>query len=82
MISIATIGGILLCIGAILTFNGKVYQAVITYLFADMCWIYLTYSTGDYQAFGFTLFGTILCFGAFVKMHLGMMLKSLNHGKG
>lgn len=71
----------MLCIGAVLTFSGKVYHAVITYLFADMCWIFVTYSAGDYQAFGFTLFGTVLCFGAFVKMHLGMMKKSLENDK-
>lgn len=78
MITIATIGGLLLCTGAFLSFKGKVYQAVATYLFADLCWIWLSYDKGDYQGLVFIIIGTLLGVAAFVKMYLGIMRKDLN----
>lgn len=78
MITVSTIGGILLCIGAILSYKGKVYQAVATYLFADACWIYLSYLNADYQGLVFTIIGTLLGIGAFIKMYRGLMRKSLD----
>lgn len=79
MLTIATIGGILLCVGALLTFYGRVFMAVTTYLFADICWVFLSYSSGDYQGVVFTTIGTLLCFGAFLKMKFGVMDKDLKH---
>lgn len=78
MLTISTVGGILLCIGAILSFKGKVYQAVATYLFADVCWIYLSYIREDYQGLAFTVIGTLLGVGAFIKMYRGLMRKTLD----
>ena len=46
--SFAILGGILLNIGAYLTYKGRIYQAVIIYIFADLCWIVLAYENSDY----------------------------------
>jgi len=74
----AILGGILLNIGAYLTFRGKIYEAVIVYLFADLCWIIMAYQTNDYIGSVFIIVGTVLGFLAYLKMRNGEMNKSLN----
>jgi hypothetical protein len=81
MISFAVIGGLLLNIGAFLTYKGKIYQAVIVYIFADICWIIMAVEKKDMLGAGFIVVGTIFGFLAFVKMKNGEMNKSLNEEK-
>ncbi|WP_455755766.1 hypothetical protein [Sulfurimonas sp.] len=78
MISFAILGGLLLNIGAYLTYKGKIYQAVIVYLFADVCWIIMAYEKNDFIGFVLITIGTIFAFLAYVKMKNGEMNKSLN----
>lgn len=78
MISFALIGGILLNIGAYLTFKGKIYEAVIIYLFADLCWIVMAYQKDDFWGVVSIIIGVSFGFLAFVKMKRGEMNKSLN----
>ncbi|SMP87423.1 hypothetical protein SAMN06314042_10720 [Epsilonproteobacteria bacterium SCGC AD-308-O04] len=74
----AILGGILLNIGAYLTYKGKIYQAVIVYLFADICWVIMAYLRDDLWGTLFIIIGTIFGFLAFVKMRKGEMNKTLN----
>ena len=76
--SFALLGGILLNIGAYLTFKGKIYQAVIVYLFADICWMIMAYETDDYVGAIFIITGTIFGFLAYLKMKNGEMKKTLH----
>ncbi len=76
--SFAILGGILLNIGAFLTYKGKIYQAVIVYLFADMCWIVMAYEKSDYIGAFFIITGTTFGFLAYLKMKNGDMKKTLN----
>lgn len=76
--SFAILGGLLLNIGAFLTYKGKVYQAVIIYLFADICWIIMAYQKDDYIGFALIITGTLFGFLAYLKMKNGEMNKSLN----
>lgn len=78
-LSVATIGGILLCLGAMCTVKGNVYAAVATYIFADIAWIWLAYDNADYQGMCFTIFGTLLGIAAFIKMQFGFMQKDLKN---
>lgn len=78
MISFAIIGGLLLNVGAYLTYKGKIYQAVIIYIFADICWIVMAVQKDDLLGAGFIIVGTIFGFLAFRKMKNGEMQKSLN----
>lgn len=79
MLSIATLGGILLCVGALCTYKGKVFWAVSVYLLADICWIWLAFNSSDYKGAAFTIIGTLLGFAAFLKMRFGIMDKDLTH---
>ena len=79
--SFAILGGLLLNIGAYLTYKGKIYQAVIVYIFADMCWIVMAVQKDDMIGAGFIIVGTILGFLAYLKMKEGVMRKSLNEGE-
>ena len=76
--SFALLGGILLNLGAYLTFKGKIYEAVVVYLFADICWIVMAYERDDFWG----VVSIIVCvsFGllSFLKMRNGEMNKSLN----
>jgi xanthine/uracil permease len=72
------IGGLLLNIGAYLTFRGKIYEAVIIYLFADLCWIIMAYQRDDFLGVLSIIIGVTFGFLAFLKMHSGDMKKSLN----
>jgi len=76
--SFAILGGILLNVGAYLTYKGNIYQAVIVYIVADLCWIALAYEKKDYVGAFFIITGTAFGFLAYTKMKRGKMNKSLN----
>jgi hypothetical protein len=78
MFSFAILGGVLLNIGAYLTYKGKIYQSVIAYLFADLCWIVMAYEKQDIVGAVFIIVGTLFGFLAFLKMRDGEMRKSLS----
>ena len=77
----AILGGILLNIGAYLTYKGKIYEAVIVYLFADICWVVMAYERDDYLGVVFIVIGVTFGFLAFLKMKNGKMNKNLNKDK-
>jgi len=81
MFSFAILGGILLNIGAYLTYKGKIYQSVIVYLFADICWIIMAFQKDDMIGAGLIIIGTIFGFLAYLKMKDGEMQKNLNEDK-
>jgi hypothetical protein len=78
MFSFAILGGILLNIGAYLTYRGKIYHSVIVYLFADICWIVMAYQKEDIIGAFFIIVGTLFGLLAYLKMREGVMRKSLN----
>jgi len=77
IINFAIIGGILLNIGAYFTYKGQIFNSVLTYFFADFCWIYLAYDRGDWTGMTLITIGTTLGFAAFLKMNKGTMSKNL-----
>ncbi len=81
MISFAVLGGIFLNIGAFLTFRGKIYEAVVVYLFADLCWIIMAYERDDMWGMFSITVGVIFGVLAFLKMKSGEMNKSHNEKK-
>jgi len=81
MISFAVLGGLLLNIGAFLTFRGKIYEAVVVYLFADLCWIIMAYERDDFWGVFTIIVGVTFGVLAFLKMRKGEMNKSLNKEK-
>jgi len=76
--SFAVIGGLLLNVGAFLTYKGKIYEAVIIYLFADVCWIIMAYERDDFWGVVSIIVGVTFGFLAFLKMKNGEMNKTLN----
>jgi len=77
-LSYALIGGLLLNIGAFLTYKGRIYEAVIVYLFADVCWVIMAYEKDDYLGVISIIIGVTFGFLAFLKMRNGKMKKNLN----
>jgi hypothetical protein len=77
IVSYAVLGGILLNIGAYLTYRGKIYESVIIYLLADLCWIIMAYQKNDYIGMAFIIVGVLFGFLAFKKMQSGKMQKNL-----
>ena len=76
--SFALLGGLLLNIGAFLTYKGKIYEAVIVYLIADVCWIVMAYERDDFLGVASIIIGVSFGFLAFLKMQRGDMSKSLH----
>ena len=76
--SFAVLGGLLLNIGAYLTFRGKIYEAVIVYLFADACWVVMAWERDDFWGVISIIVGVTFGFLAMRKMKKGEMSKSLN----
>ncbi len=76
-IDAATIGGVLLVLGASMTMLGNVYRAVLFYLVADLCWLYMAYETGNTWGLITVTAGTVMGFIAFLKMRRGDFLKSI-----
>jgi len=74
----ASIGGILLIIGAYFVYNGDIFKSVGAYFLADIVWIYLAYNSGDYFGTGMVVIGTMFGVGAFIKMNYGKMRKTLD----
>ncbi len=79
MITFAFIGGLLLNVGAYLTYKGKIYESVIVYLFADICWIFMAFERNDFWGAVSIFIGVSFAFLAFIKMRSGEMNKSLNN---
>ena len=71
------VGGILLIIGAYLTFKGKMYHAVFVYFMADCAWLLLSFLSGDIIGAVTVFIGMALGLGAFIKMNTGKMRKEL-----
>lgn len=75
--SVATIGGILLIIGAWFTYKGNIFLSIILYFLADCCWLTISLSTGDYFGSSLVFIGMILGVGVFIKMNTGIFVKNL-----
>lgn len=75
--SSATIGGILLIVGAWFTYRGNIYLSIILYFAADCCWLSIALSTGDYFGSALVTLGMILGVGVFIKMNTGIFVKNL-----
>lgn len=75
--SFAVLGGIFLNIGAFLTFKGKIFQAVIVYLMADLCWVIMAYERDDFWGILSITIGVIFGLLAFYKMKIGVLRKTL-----
>ena len=76
--SFAVLGGLLLNVGAFLTYKGRIYEAVIVYLFADACWIVMAYERDDFYGMLSIIIGVTFGFFAYLKMKNGTMKKNLN----
>lgn len=76
--SIPLIGGLLLILGAYLTYNGEIFKSVTVYIGADICWCILAFQNNDYIGALFIIIGTTLGILAFLKMHNGIMKKDLH----
>ena len=74
---VAIFGGILLICAAFLMFKGRIYEASMFYITADIAWIYLAWLSGNIIGAILVLIGGILNFGVFLKMHKGMFVKDL-----
>jgi len=78
MFSFAILGGMLLNIGAYFTYKGQIYQSVMAYIFADICWMIMAYEKQDAVGAVLIMIGTVFGFLAFLKMRDGSMRKSLS----
>ena len=76
--SFAVLGGVLLNIGAYLTFKGMIFRAVFVYLVADLCWVIMAYERNDYWGMFFILIGMLFGLLAYWKMKSGKMQKELS----
>ena len=75
--SVATIGGILLILGAWFTYKGNLYLSIILYFIADICWFIIALNSGDTLGSIFVLIGMVLGFCVFIKMNKGIFVKNL-----
>ena len=75
--TVATIGGLLLIVAAFFTYKGKIFESIIIYFLADICWLFISISTGDYFGSSLVLIGMLLGIGVFIKMNTGIFVKNL-----
>jgi len=78
MISFATIGGILLIIGAFFTYKGNIHKSVMVYMLADVIWFMLGVASGDYIGAFLIFIGATLGLLAWMKMNAGTFNKTLH----
>jgi hypothetical protein len=79
MITFAIFGGIMLNVGAFLTYKGMIFRAVFVYLVADLCWVAMAYERGDWMGMCFIVSGMTFGLLAYAKMRSGRMEKILQH---
>lgn len=75
--TVATIGGVLLIIAAFFTYKGKIFESIIIYFLADICWLFISFNSGDYLGSFLVLIGMLLGVGVFIKMNTGIFVKNL-----
>lgn len=77
------IGGLLLLVGALLiSEKGKIYEASILYLIADLCWIITSYKAeGLNIGTIMVILGTLIGIRTFYKMHKNIYFRNLNTEK-
>jgi len=78
--TLATLAGISLIIGAFLVYRGQIFYAVMVYFVNDMVWTYLTFvERHDILGGIIVVTGALLGVASFFKMQLGKMAKSLRN---
>ncbi len=77
MLTLATVGGLLLIVGAYFVLQGQIFRSVTTYFIADIIWISMAVESGDTQGALLISLGALLGFAAFLKMNSGKMRKTL-----
>lgn len=75
--SVATIGGVLLILGAWFTYRGNIHLSIILYFVADACWFGIALNSGDILGSILVLIGMVLGFCVFLKMNKGVFVKNL-----
>lgn len=76
--SATALGGIMLILGSFFVMRGEIYNSVIVFTVADICWIIAALGTGDVFAMFTVTIGGILGIIAMFKMHKGDMRKKLH----
>lgn len=82
ILSISSIAGILLILGALLTYLGRIYFSVMFYVIADFLWVVNSYIQSDWTGFVLTGVGTLLAIGCLIKMHLGLYNRDIIKNRG
>ena len=75
--TVATIGGLLLIVAAFFTYKGKIFESIIIYFLADVCWLIISLNNNDYLGSSLVLVGMLLGIGVFIKMNTGIFVKNL-----
>lgn len=76
--SVLTIGGLLLIVGAFLQWRGFIFRAIVCWIFADVCWIINALLSNDYMGTVTIAVGLVLGVLTTIKMHTGKFHKKLN----
>lgn len=71
-------GGILLILGAFFVYRGNIFGSVVLYLFADVCWLIMSISSGNIIGSVLIFIGMILGLLAFLKMNSGEFNKHIS----
>jgi len=77
MISVISIGGILLILGAGFIYFGKVYYSTLMYALADICWGINAYQNEDMFGFITVIIGILVGAAVMIKMQKGIFHKNL-----
>jgi len=76
-ISILTLGGLYLLVGALYIYYGNIFYSVILYTVADICWLYNAFQNTDYFGILSIALGIIVGLIVTYKMNKGIFQKSL-----
>ena len=76
-ISPGVLGGFLLILGSYFVSKGEIFKSVVAFWFADLVWVWLSYSAGDVTGSLFIFIGMLFGVIAFYNMHKGNLRKDL-----
>ena len=71
------LGGLFLILGAYLLYRGHAFYSIITYFFADLCWLAISLVNHAWFGSFAIIIGIIFSIGTWFKMNKGIFVKKL-----
>jgi len=75
---LSVIGGLVMLLGSYFTFKGDIEKSIVTYLFADFIWVFLSFQVGNIFGAFVVFFAMVVGIVVYLKMQKGLFYKTIH----